>query len=216
MDKELTRYLDELPLIAILRGIQPDECLDIGHTLFEIGFRLIEIPLNSPDPFKSIKKLAFDLNEKALIGAGTIFNKKQLQNLCDAGGKLAVMPHSDLELIRKAKSLNLICIPGVASPSEAIAALNAGADALKVFPAEMIVPRVLKAWKSILPEGTKLFPVGGILPSLMSSYLEAGATGFGLGSALYLPGQAVKDVQANGKTFFKCWKKLEIRMRKNT
>ena len=216
MDKDLTRCLDELPLIAILRGIQPDDCLDIGHTLFEIGFRLIEIPLNSPDPFKSIKKLAFDLNGKAMIGAGTIFHKKQLQFLCDAGGKLAVMPHCDLELIREAKSLNLICIPGVASPSEAFAALNAGADALKVFPAEMIVPRVLKAWKSVLPERTKLFPVGGILPNSMSPYLDAGATGFGLGSALYLPGQTVKDVQANGKSFFKCWKEHEFRMRKHS
>ena len=216
MDKMQIKFLKSLPLIAILRGIRPEECIDIGYELFEIGFRIIEIPLNSPDAFKSIEKLVLKLEDKALIGAGTITNIKQLQLLSDAGGKLAVMPHTDLKLIRKAKMLNFICFPGVASPSEAFAALNTGADGLKVFPAEMITPKVLKSWKAILPEKTMLFPVGGIIPESMESYLLAGATGFGLGSALYRPGQSVLDVGLMGKIFIKNWKLLKLSMNQIT
>jgi len=210
------RFLKSLPLIAILRGIRPEECIDIGCELFEIGFRIIEIPLNSPDAFKSIEKLVLKLKDKALIGAGTITNIKQLQLLSDVGGKLAVMPHTDLKLIRKAKILNFVCFPGVASPSEALAALNSGADGLKVFPAELITPKVLKSWKAILPEKTMLFPVGGIIPESMESYILAGATGFGLGSALYRPGQSVLDVGLMGKIFIKNWKLLNLSMNQVT
>jgi 2-dehydro-3-deoxyphosphogalactonate aldolase len=216
MDKMQIRFLKSLPLIAILRGIRPEECIDIGCELFEIGFRIIEIPLNSPDAFKSIEKLVLKLKDKALIGAGTITNIKQLQLLSDVGGKLAVMPHTDLKLIRKAKILNFVCFPGVASPSEALAALNSGADGLKVFPAELITPKVLKSWKAILPEKTMLFPVGGIIPESMESYILAGATGFGLGSALYRPGQSVLDVGLMGKIFIKNWKLLNLSMNQVT
>ena len=216
MDKMQIRFLKSLPLIAILRGIRPEECIDIGCELFEIGFRIIEIPLNSPDAFKSIEKLVLKLKDKALIGAGTITNIKQLQLLSDVGGKLAVMPHTDLKIIRKAKMLNFVCFPGVASPSEALAALNSGADGLKVFPAELITPKVLKSWKAILPEKTMLFPVGGIIPESMESYILAGATGFGLGSALYLPGQSVLDVGLMGKIFIKNWKLLKLSMNQIT
>ena len=216
MDKIQIRFLKSLPLIAILRGIRPEECIDIGCELFEIGFRIIEIPLNSPDAFKSIEKLVLKLKDKALIGAGTITNIKQLQLLSDVGGKLAVMPHTDLKLIRKAKMLNFVCFPGVASPSEALAALNSGADGLKVFPAELITPKVLKSWKAILPEKTMLFPVGGIIPESMESYILAGATGFGLGSALYRPGQSVLDVGLMGKIFIKNWKLLNLSLNQVT
>jgi len=216
MDKMQIGFLKSLPLIAILRGIRPEECIDIGCELFEIGFRIIEIPLNSPDAFKSIEKLVLKLKDKALIGAGTITNIKQLQLLSDVGGKLAVMPHTDLKIIRKAKMLNFVCFPGVASPSEALAALNSGADGLKVFPAELITPKVLKSWKAILPEKTMLFPVGGIIPESMESYILAGATGFGLGSALYLPGQSVLDVGLMGKIFIKNWKLLKLSMNQIT
>jgi 2-dehydro-3-deoxyphosphogalactonate aldolase len=216
MDKMQIRFLKSLPLIAILRGIRPEECIDIGCELFEIGFRIIEIPLNSPDAFKSIEKLVLKLKDKALIGAGTITNIKQLQLLSDVGGKLAVMPHTDLKIIRKAKMLNFVCFPGVASPSEALAALNSGADGLKVFPAELITPKVLKSWKAILPEKTMLFPVGGIIPESMESYILAGATGFGLGSALYRPGQSVLDVGLMGKIFIKNWKLLKLSMNQIT
>ena len=210
MNNVLNKWLEELPLIAILRGIHPDECLEIGQGLFQIGFRLIEIPLNSPEPFKSIRKLSLKLKGSAIVGAGTILQKNQLELLSDSGGQLAVMPHTDLELIRKAKTLNLLCIPGVSTPTEALAALNAGADALKVFPSEMIVPKVLKAWKAILPKETLLIPVGGILPNSMESYIFAGANGFGLGSALYRPGLVVEDVLANAEDFLKCLKNLKL------
>ena len=157
-----------------------------------------------------IEKLALKFKEKALIGAGTIFSIKQLQLLSDAGGKLAVMPHTDLKLIEKAKMLELICFPGVASPSEALASLGAGADGLKLFPAEMITPKVLKSWKAIIPEKTLLFPVGGIIPESMESYVLAGANGFGIGSALYRPGQSVLDVGLMGKVFIKSWEKINL------
>ena len=210
MNNVLNKWLEEFPLIAILRGIHPEDCLEIGQGLFQIGFRLIEIPLNSPEPFKSIQKLSLNLKGSAIVGAGTILQKNQLELLNDSGGKLAVMPHVDLELIRKAKTLNLLCIPGVSTPTEAFAALNAGADALKVFPAEMIVPKVLKAWKAILPKETLLIPVGGILPNSMESYIFAGANGFGLGSALYRPGLVVEEVLANAEDFLKCLKNLKL------
>ena len=204
------RFIKSLPLITILRGIRPEECIDIGCELFEIGFRIIEIPLNSPEAFKSIEKLVLKLKEKALIGAGTIFSIKQLQLLSDAGGKLAVMPHTDLKLIKKAKMLDFICIPGVASASEAFSALGAGADGVKLFPAEMITPKVLKSLKAIMPEKTLLFPVGGIMPESMESYVLAGANGFGIGSALYRPGQSVLDVGLMGKVFIKSWEKINL------
>ena len=210
MNDGLNSWLNGLPLIAILRGIHPDECVDIGRNLCKIGFRLLEIPLNSPEPFKSIQKLSLNLKGKAIIGAGTILQKKQLELLRDSGGKFAVMPHVDLDLIRKAKDLDLVCIPGVSSPSEAFSALDAGADALKVFPAELIVPKVLKAWKAVLPEDIFLLPVGGILPNSMASYISAGAKGFGLGSALYKPGMDAADVLANGEAFVKSWGKIEF------
>ena len=210
MNNVLNKWLEEFPLIAILRGIHPEDCLAIGQGLFQIGFRLIEIPLNSPEPFESIQKLSLNLKGSAIVGAGTILQENQLELLSDSGGKLAVMPHVDLELIRKAKTLNLLCIPGVSTPTEALAALNAGADALKVFPAEMIVPKVLKAWKAILPKETLLIPVGGILPNSMESYIFAGANGFGLGSALYRPGLVVEDVLANAEDFLKCLKNLKL------
>tara|TARA_B100000586_G_scaffold184134_1_gene135147 strand:- start:248 stop:883 length:636 start_codon:yes stop_codon:yes gene_type:complete len=208
MDNVQKSLIKRLPLIAILRGVRPEECLEIGYELFNVGFRIIEIPLNSPEAFKSIKKLVLKLKEEVIIGAGTIFNIKQLQTLSDAGGKLAVMPHIDIKIIEMAKKLNLICFPGVSTPTEALSALEAGADGLKIFPAEMITPKILKSWKVILPENTMLFPVGGIEPDSIETYVLAGATGFGIGSALYHPGKSVLEVVKAGKAFKKSWEKL--------
>ena len=208
MDKGHKSLIKKLPLIAILRGVKPDECLEIGYELFNVGFRIIEIPLNSPEAFKSIKKLVKKLNEEVIIGAGTILNIRQLQTLFDAGGKLAVMPHVDTKIIEMAKKLNIICFPGVSTPTEALCALKAGADGLKIFPAEMITPKILKSWKAILPENTFLFPVGGIQPDSIESYVLAGATGFGIGSALYYPGKSVLEVVKSGKAFKQSWDKL--------
>ena len=210
MDITQKNIINKLPLIAILRGIRPEECIDIGCELFKVGFRIIEIPLNSPEAFKSIEKLALKLKNGAIIGAGTILNMKQLKILSDAGGQLAVMPHTDLKIVEMAKKLNLICFPGVASPTEAISALDAGADGLKIFPAEMIIPKVLKSWKAILPKNTMLFPVGGIEPESIAPYVLAGATGFGIGSALYKPGKNVLEVVKKGRAFIKSWEKIKF------
>ena len=208
MKVQLEQCLAELPLVAILRGIRSEECGEVANALYAEGFRIIEVPLNSPDPFRSIGILSQAFKSRAVIGAGTVLKKDHVKELCDAGGTLCVMPHANPELIREAKRFGLDCIPGVSTPTEAFAALDAGADALKVFPAELVTPLVLKAWKAVLPEGTLLFPVGGITPELIKSYVEAGADGFGLGSALYLPVMAADEVSLKAKDFREAWSKL--------
>ena len=197
-----------LPLVAILRGIQPQEAADIGVCLVEAGFRLIEVPLNSSDPFSSIAALRRALPADVLVGAGTVLEVRQIERLCDCGADLAVMPHADPALIRAAKTAGLVCVPGVATPTEAFAALAAGADALKIFPAELVTPAVLKAMCAILPKGCGLLPVGGITPESVKPYVDAGATGFGLGSALYKPGMTVEQVGASARQFVEAWRAI--------
>ena len=196
-----------LPLVAILRGITPGEAEGIGRALYDSGFRLIEVPLNSPDPFTSITAIRRVLPDDALVGAGTVLTADQIRQLKTCGGELAVMPHADTTVIRLAKALGLVCIPGIATPTEAFSALTAGADALKLFPAELITPQILKAIRVVLPKETRLLPVGGITPDTMKSYLEAGATGFGLGSALYKPGMNGAQVVAKAKSFVMAWQR---------
>ena len=198
----------QLPLVAILRGITPGESVAIGRRLYEAGFRLIEVPLNSPEPFKSIAAIRQSLSDDALVGAGTVLTVDQVRELKDSGGDLTVMPHADTAVIRAAKAAGMACTPGVVTPTEAFAALAAGADALKIFPAEMVTPAILKAIRVVLPKGTRLLPVGGITPDNMQPYLEAGATGFGLGSALYKPGMTVDDVTAVARQFVAAWEGL--------
>ena len=198
----------QLPLVAILRGITPGESVAIGRRLYEAGFRLIEVPLNSPEPFKSIAAIRQSLPDDALVGAGTVLTVDQVRELKDSGGDLTVMPHADTAVIRAAKAAGMACTPGVVTPTEAFAALAAGADALKIFPAEMVTPAILKAIRVVLPKGTRLLPVGGVTPDNMQPYLEAGATGFGLGSALYKPGMAVDDVAAVARQFVAAWEGL--------
>lgn len=202
------RAIDTLPLVAILRGIEPEEAEAIACGLYECGFRLIEVPLNSPDPFTSIAIIRLALPADALVGAGTVLDFDAVSQLRARGGDLAVMPHTDPTLIRFAKASNLIAVPGVATPSEAFSALQAGADALKLFPAEAITPSVMKAIATVLPKGTRLLPVGGITAQTMAPYLAAGAAGFGLGSALYKPGMDEKEVIARGAEFVAAWKSL--------
>lgn len=194
-----------LPLVAILRGVKPEEAVGIGEALVAEGFRLIEVPLNSPQPFASIQRLATALAGKAVIGAGTVLKPGDVDAVADAGGSLIVMPHTDVEVIRRAKELKLTAVPGFATPSEAFAALNAGADALKLFPAEANPPQVLKAMKAVLPKSVAVLPVGGIAPDSMKAYVEAGAGGFGLGSALYKPGASAAEVAARAKAFVAAW-----------
>ncbi|MBS1157539.1 MAG: 2-dehydro-3-deoxy-6-phosphogalactonate aldolase [Proteobacteria bacterium] len=198
----------QLPLVAILRGINPEEAEEIGRGLYDAGFRLIEVPLNSPDPFASIARIRRALPADALVGAGTVLTVEQVAQLKASGGDLTVMPHADTTVIRAAKAAGMLCVPGIVTPTEAFAALAAGADALKLFPAELVTPQILKAIRVVLPKTARLLPVGGITPDTMKPYLDAGAGGFGLGSALYAPGMTCEQVVARAKDFVAAWKQL--------
>jgi 2-dehydro-3-deoxyphosphogalactonate aldolase len=198
----------DLPLVAILRGLRPDEAVKVGQALVDAGFSLLEVPLNSPEPFVSIRRLAEMFGSRALVGAGTVLAASDVGRLRDAGGTLCIMPHADLAVIREAKRQGLLCVPGVATPTEAFAALDAGADGLKLFPAEMLPPAVVKSWRAVLPKSTRLYPVGGITPQVMAAYMAAGATGFGLGSALYKAGLSPGEVAANANAFVSAWRAL--------
>lgn len=197
----------ELPLIAILRGIAPSDVESVGKVLVEAGFKIIEVPLNSPEPFESIKNLVRTFGRQICAGAGTVRSKNQIDAVSDAGGSLIVMPHSNADLVRYAKDKGLSCVPGSATPTEAFAMLDAGADAIKLFPAESIPPNVVKAWRAVLPTECKLFPVGGILPENQSAYLDAGANGFGLGSALYKAGSHCDEVYEAAVDFVNSYRK---------
>ena len=203
--QRLDAACEALPLVAILRGLRPEEAVEIAQALFDAGFRLIEIPLNSPEPFDSIAAVRKALPADALVGAGTVTTLADVARLDGIGADLVVMPHADTEVIAAAKVAGMICIPGIATPTEAYAALNAGADALKVFPAELVGPAAVKAIRTILPAGTRLFPVGGIAPDTMGPFRSAGVAGFGLGSALYSPGDTVKAVSDKAARFVSAW-----------
>ena len=201
----LDTYLKDLPLIAILRGVTPDEIVPVGRALYDAGFRVIEIPLNSPQPFEGIRRLTAELGESCLIGAGTVLTEAQVAEVDAAGGRLIVSPNANLAVIRASKAAGLVSAPGVATPSEGFAALDAGADSLKLFPAEQLGPAVVKAWRAVFPKELALLPVGGITPDNMGPYVAAGANGFGLGSALYKPGLTAAQVSANAQAFAAGW-----------
>ena len=192
------------PLVAILRGLHPDEALDVGRALVESGFRLLEVPLNSPDALRSISALAHAYPQ-AMVGAGTVLRRQDVGPIQAAGGRLIVAPNFSADVVREAVARGMTCLPGVATPTEAFAALDAGASGLKLFPAEAIPPAAVKAMRAVLPRGVKLLPVGGISPDTMATYRAAGADGFGIGSALYKPGLAAADVAARAKAFIDAW-----------
>lgn len=192
--------LQTIPLVAILRGLPPADALSVGQALASTGWALIEVPLNSPHPLESIRTLAAALPQ-ALVGAGTVLTVEDVRNVHAAGGQLIVSPNFNPAVVREAVRLGMICLPGVMTASEAFAALEAGATGLKVFPAEMITPAVLKALRAVLPAGTLVLPVGGITPDNMRPYLDAGANGFGIGSALYKPGKLPAEVTASAIKF---------------
>ena len=198
-------WLEPLPLIAILRGLCPQESVAIGTAIAGAGFRILEVPLNSPRPLESIRMLADALGDRCLIGAGTVLTVDAVADVADAGGKVIVMPHADTQVIAAAKNAGLFCVPGVSTPTEAFAALRAGADALKAFPAELVTPAVLRSWRAILPPEVPLLPVGGIDPEGMAVYRRAGAAGFGIGSALYAPGRSVAEVADAAHAFALAW-----------
>jgi 2-dehydro-3-deoxyphosphogalactonate aldolase len=206
---ELKDRLRRCPLVAILRGVRPDEVEAIGAVLVETGFAIVEVPLNSPEPISSIRRLVTRFAERALIGAGTVTEGRQIAEIAAAGGRLVVMPHGDPAIIRRAKAAGLVVLPGFATPTEAFAARAAGADGLKLFPAEGSPPSVLKAMKAVLPPALPVLPVGGITPEKMAAYWQAGAGGFGLGSALYAPGMSAEAVRDRATAFVAEMKKLQ-------
>lgn len=189
------------PLVAILRGVRPDEVVAIGEELVAAGFTLIEVPMNSPDPLDSVARLAGALGDRAMIGAGTVLTVDQVAAMRDAGGRMVISPNTNSEVIRASAAAGLVSLPGFATPSEALAALDAGATALKLFPAEAASPTILKAMRAILPSDLRVLPVGGIVPEGMAPWRQAGAAGFGLGSALYKPGRTASEVGARARAF---------------
>ena len=197
----LHRYLDECPLIAIIRGVTPDDAEAIGDAICEGGIRIIEVPLNSPDPLRSIALLARRLGDRALVGAGTVLSTDQVQQVKDAGGRIIVSPDTNVDVIAASAEAGLVSSPGYFTPSEAFAAIRAGAHTLKLFPAEGGSPALLKAQLAVLPKDIPVLAVGGIKPDNMRPWLDAGARGFGLGSGLYKPGQSAAETLQKARAY---------------
>jgi 2-dehydro-3-deoxyphosphogalactonate aldolase len=198
--QKFSQALTTLPLVAILRGLPPAEALPVGQALVSTGWTLIEIPLNSPQPLESIAAMA-KAYPQALIGAGTVLTPEDVRNVQAAGGELIVSPNFNPAVVREAARLGMVCLPGVMTASEAFGALEAGATGLKIFPAEMITPAVVKALRAVLPVSTVVMPVGGVTPDNMGAYRAAGASGFGIGSALYKPGMTATEVAESAMKF---------------
>jgi len=197
----LHRYLDECPLVAIVRGVTVDDAEAVGDAIFEGGIRIIEVPLNSPDPLKSIERLARKFGDNMLVGAGTVLDPAEVGRVRDAGGRLLVSPDTNIEVIAATAAAGLVSSPGYFTPSEAFAAIRAGATALKLFPAEGASPKLLKAQLAVLPKDIPVLAVGGINPDNMRPWLDAGATGFGLGGGLYKPGQSAAETLQKARSY---------------
>jgi 2-dehydro-3-deoxyphosphogalactonate aldolase len=203
-DEKFAAAWARLPLVAVLRGLQPGEAPAIGTALVQSGWGLIEVPLNSPQPLQSIAAVAKMLPH-ALVGAGTVLTAQQVRDVHAAGGQLIVAPNFDADVVHEARRLGMVCLPGVLTASEAFAALRAGATGLKLFPAEMIPPAAVKALRAVLPHDTLLLPVGGIGIGNMDAYRAAGADGFGIGSSLYKPGMSAFEVEQKALDFAAAW-----------
>jgi 2-dehydro-3-deoxyphosphogalactonate aldolase len=201
----VTLTLVPTPLVAILRGVRPDEAEAIAAPIVEAGFGAIEVPLNSPEPLASIAILARRFGERVVVGAGTVLEPYEVDDVAEAGARLVVAPNADRAVIKRAAKLKLVVLPGVATMTEAFEALKAGASGLKLFPGEAIPPEVVRAWRSVLPKATPLLPVGGITPERIGPYRRAGADGFGIGSALYKPGASVDKVAHAARAFVEAW-----------
>ena len=192
---ELSNWLQRCPLIAILRGVLPAEVESIGAALERAGVCIVEVPLNSPQPFESISILSRSFGARMLVGAGTLTDPSQVAQVAAAGGRLIVTPHADLEIVRTAKAAGLFAVPGFFNPTEAFALLHAGADAIKLFPSEVLGTPMLKALRAVLPKTAIVIPVGGVDAEQVAPWLAAGANGLGVGSAIYRPGDDAKIVE---------------------
>lgn len=201
-------YFCEFPLIAILRGVLPSEVEDVGQALFDAGFRVMEVPLNSPDALESIARLSTRFGTRALIGAGTVLTTGDVEAVAAAGGRIIVSPNTHPAVIQATKRLGMLSAPGVATPTEGFTALEAGADFLKLFPAEQMPPPIVKAWRAVFSKEVALVAVGGITPENMRDYFLAGASGFGLGSSLFKPGMNADTVRSNARCFAAAWRAL--------
>jgi 2-dehydro-3-deoxyphosphogalactonate aldolase len=200
-EADFTRYLGDCPLVAIIRGVTPEEVVAVGEAILSAGIRIIEVPLNSPHPFESIDRLSKAMGDRALVGAGTVLDTLSVARVKDAGGRLVVSPNTNAQVIAAAVQAGMVAAPGYFTPSEAFTALDAGAQALKLFPAEGATPTILKAQRAVLPKEVPVLVVGGVKPEDMAKWREAGANGFGLGSGLYVPGRAPDDVHARAASY---------------
>ncbi|MFL6659751.1 MAG: 2-dehydro-3-deoxy-6-phosphogalactonate aldolase [Massilia sp.] len=194
------------PLVAILRGLAPSEAVEVGKTLFDAGFRMLEVPLNRPGALEAIAALSAIAPADAIVGGGTMLSVADVDAVLAAGGRLMVSPNFDPAVIAHAAAQGMLCAPGVATPTEAFGALGAGAHALKIFPAEMVGHGGLKAMKSVLPSGTPLWPVGGVAPDHIAGWIAAGATGFGIGGQLYTPAIDVAILAERARAFVAAWR----------
>jgi 2-dehydro-3-deoxyphosphogalactonate aldolase len=195
------RHFADCPLVAIIRGVTPDEAEAVGEAIYEAGIRIIEVPLNSPKPLKSIEKLARRMGNRALVGAGTVLEAGQVAAVKAAGGQLIVSPNTNIEVIAAAAAAGMVSCPGFFTPSEAFVAIDSGAHALKLFPAEAASPAYMKAQRAVLPKDIPILIVGSVKPDMMGRGLDAGANGFGLGSGVFRPGNSAAEVLANARAY---------------
>lgn len=201
------QHFSQCRLVGIIRGVTPDEAPKIAQALFDGGIRIIEVPLNSPDPFDSIRSIAKLLGEEALVGAGTVIDLQQVERVREAGGRLIVSPNSNPSVISASVAAGLASLPGFFTPSEAFSALGCGASALKLFPAEAVSPKVIKSLRAVLPKDVNLLMVGGIEPESMDEWMDSGANGFGLGGGLYKPGQSAAETLRKARAYVEALKR---------
>ena len=205
----LEEALNACGIVAILRGVSPDEAIPVGQALYDAGVRVVEVPLNSPAPFLSIAKLAKEFAGRMVVGAGTVLTVQDVNMLKSAGGEICVSPDCNEVVIARAVELGMVPLPGVFTPTEAFAAIRAGASSLKLFPAEAASPAVIKAWKAVLPKTVKIYAVGGVTPENMGDWISAGASGFGIGSSIYKPGMSVDAVREAAGKLVSAWNKAK-------
>ena len=206
---KLEDALEACGIVAILRGVTPSEVVAVSQTLYDAGIRVVEVPLNSPEPFVSIEKLSKAFADKLVVGAGTVLSVQDVNLLKAHGGQISVSPDCNEAVISRSKDLGMEPLPGVFTPTEAFAAIRAGAKHLKLFPAEVASPQTIKAWKAVLPKHVKIYAVGGVTPENMGDWLSAGASGFGIGSSLYKQSMSMANISESAHSLVSAWKRAK-------